>query len=299
MARITKLENVVFPVEEHPVFAHIETASGERRVRVPGRKAIVNSKSGCVLGIVSRDYRLVSNSEALEMATQCCQTVFPETKPVEWEVQAVDAPGTAGYCQIDLAHNSTALDFQLVAPDQRPEVFGPFISVTNSYNGLRALAFNIGFYRKICKNGMIWPESMIRFSFAHNLRDLGEEIQFEVAHEKLTKVRSNFGNCLTPLRKCSVPRVQFVPMLCGVLHVHPVLPSADAPAADQPWRATIIATPADRNNANPKVPVQRKRKLSICSGQESLLQSFQLMPSWMTQGRHTQGWLSPSLRWVH
>jgi len=71
----------------------------------------------------------------------------------------------AGYCHIDLIHNSAALDFTFVPPHQRPEAFGPFIRVTNSYNSLRALAFDIGFYRKVCKNGLIIPDTIIRFKF--------------------------------------------------------------------------------------------------------------------------------------
>ena len=85
-----------------------------------------------MLGIVSRDYRLVSNREAIDMAHKCCHTVFPETEPGEWEVRTIDAPSTAAYCHIDFVHNSTALDFTFVPPDERPDVFGPFIRVTNS-----------------------------------------------------------------------------------------------------------------------------------------------------------------------
>jgi hypothetical protein len=65
------------------------------------------------------------------------------TSSSEWEAKAVDAPSTGGHCCIDLVHNSTILDFSLVSPAGRPDVFGPFIRVTNSYNGLRALAFDI------------------------------------------------------------------------------------------------------------------------------------------------------------
>lgn len=103
--------------------------------------------TGRVLGIVSRGYRLVSNRQALEWTFQCCRTVFPETDSSEWAVKAIDAPSTAGHCCLDLVHNSTILDFSLVSPEGRPDVFGPFIRVTNSHNGLRALVFNIGFFR--------------------------------------------------------------------------------------------------------------------------------------------------------
>lgn len=220
MPRLTQLSDVMFPVEEHPIFASLKSASGERRLSIPDKKAIVNRDSGRVLGVVSRGYRLVSNREALDMACECCRTVFPETTPGEWEVRATDAPGTGGHCFIDLAHNSTTLDFSFVPAEQRPDAFGPFIRVTNSYNGLRALAFDIGFYRKVCKNGMILAESIIRFKFTHQQREIGETIRFEVAHDKLTKMKASFAEYLGVLRNCRIVRPQFEPLVLAVLAIH-------------------------------------------------------------------------------
>lgn len=219
MPRLTQLDDVLFPVEEHPVFVSMKTDSGERRLPVPEKKAIVNCESTRVLGVVSRGYRLVSNREALDLAYQCCRTVFPETNPAEWEVRATDGPATGGHCFIDLVHNSTTLDFTFVPAKDRPDAFGPFIRVTNSYNGLRALAFDIGFFRKVCKNGMILPESVIRFKFTHLQRDIGETIKFEIAHEKLTKLRASFGEYLRVLRDYNVDRAAFEPLVFGILLV--------------------------------------------------------------------------------
>jgi Domain of unknown function (DUF932) len=110
----------------------------------------------------------------VRLGSECCRKVFPDTKDTEWEVKTSDGPATGGHCFIDLAHNSTALDFSIVPAQDPPDVFGPFIRVTNSYNGLRALAFDIGFLRKVCKNGLILPDTIIRFKFSHLRRDIGE-----------------------------------------------------------------------------------------------------------------------------
>jgi hypothetical protein len=166
---------------------------------------------------VSRNYPLVSNREAIELAYQCCSKVFPDTKTGEWEIKTTDAPQTAGYCHIDLVHNSTALDFNAVPAAERPEMFGPFIRVTNSYNGLRALAFDIGFHRKVCQNGMILPDTIIRFKFTHSQRDMGEAIEFNVAHERLAKFKTSFNSYVGALRDCKVGRAVFAPFICGVL----------------------------------------------------------------------------------
>lgn len=217
MPRLTKLDEVLFPVDEHPVFVSFPDPEGQALLPVPEKKAIVHQKTRRVLGVVSRNYKLVTNQQALEMADQCCRTVFPETNSGEWEVTAVDAPGTAGHCYLDLVHNSARLDFSGVSAKDRPDVFGPFIRVTNSYNALRALSFDIGFYRKVCKNGLILPGTVITFRFSHVRREIGETIEFRVDQGRLVQLKSSFSQFLGSLRSCEVPRPLFAPLIHGVL----------------------------------------------------------------------------------
>jgi hypothetical protein len=91
--------------------------------------------------------------------------------------------------------------------------------VTNSYNGLRALAFDIGFFRKVCKNGMILPDTIIRFKFTHMRRDIKETISFDVCDERLAKVKASFGSYLDALRACSVRSDQFAAFARAVLSI--------------------------------------------------------------------------------
>ena len=219
MPRLTQLDDIMFPVQEHPLFVNLKTKYGERSISVPDKKALVNARTNRVLGVVSRGYRLVTNAEALDWAYQCCITAFPETKPGEWQVDASDAPQTGGHCYIDLTHNTKALDFTLVQAANRPDVFGPFIRVTNSYNGLRALTFDIGYHRKVCKNGLILPQSIISFKFNHIQRDIKKEIAFEIDKQKLAALKTGFNDYFSGLQKCTVPRDCFKPLLCGVLHI--------------------------------------------------------------------------------
>jgi hypothetical protein len=169
------------------------------------------------VGVVSQGYRLVSNREALDWGYECCRTVFPDTHPQEWQVNATDAPSTGGHCFIDIVHNSASLDFRNVVAGQRPETYGPFIRVTNSYNGLRALSFDIGFFRKVCKNGLILPKSIIQFRFTHQRREIGSAIRFDVAHQELEKLKASFGEYLGALRDTEIPRAAFEPFVMGVL----------------------------------------------------------------------------------
>ena len=237
MARLSQLEDVLFPVGEHPIFASVKSPSGEKRISVPDKKTIVHGMTSRVLGIVSRGYRLVSNRQALEWTFQCCRTVFPETNSSEWTVKAIDAPSTAGHCCIDLVHNSTALDFSLVSPQGRPDVFGPFIRVTNSYNGLRALVFDLGFLRKVCSNGLILREAIIQFKFTHMRRDIGEEIQFQIAHDRLAKLRARFGDYIAALRTCPIPRKDLAPFVRRVLALRPPNPLEPNTREADDWNA--------------------------------------------------------------
>jgi len=98
-------------------------------------------------------------------------------------------------------------------------VFGPFIRVINSYIGLRALAFDIGFLRKVCKNGLIIPATIIRFKFSHLRRDIKEAIEFDVSHKRLAELKSGFRSYLDALRTCPVRSDQFDTFARAVLGI--------------------------------------------------------------------------------
>jgi Domain of unknown function (DUF932) len=107
------------------------------------------------------------------------------------------------------------LDFSVVSPQERPDVYGPFVRVSNSYNGLRALSFNIGFYRKVCTNGLIGRDAIIRFRFTHSRREIGTTVLFEVAHEKLKELKSSYKKYFDALRACVVRKEELFPLVVG------------------------------------------------------------------------------------
>ena len=215
------LDDLLFEVEERPVFAlgfakaseGIAGAGPNRYTPVPGRKAIVRRYDDRVLGIVGRDYRLVPNQEAMEAARLCCRQVFPSTKPEEWQFATAEAPATRSSCAIDLVHNSAALDFDVIEPGERPEAFGPFIRVSNSYNGRRALGFEIGYMRKVCQNGLILPDSLIRFHYSHSRRDIGRTIKFRIDSEKIARFQDGFSGMVETLRARAIDRESFTPIV--------------------------------------------------------------------------------------
>ena len=236
MPRINQLQELLFPVVERPVFVTLPTDGRDLRLQAPDQKALVNAATRRVLGVVSREYRLVRNQEALEWGLRCCREVFPDTHSGEWVATAADGPSTGGHCHIDLTHNSAALDFAFVAPNNRPEAFGPFIRVTNSYNRLRALAFDVGFFRKVCKNGLILPQSVIRFRFNHMRRDI-KAISFVVADPGLSRLRTSFDQCLGSLRNCHVARPDFEALVHAVLQLRVPEPLAANSKEAADWEA--------------------------------------------------------------
>src|SRR5438105_14786094 len=97
MPRLNALADVLFPVEMRPVFAG-PNGTGSEPVSVADQRALVDAERQRVLSIVSRDYRLVTNRQALDWALQCCQTVFAHPNGAAWEVTTLDAPSTGGHC---------------------------------------------------------------------------------------------------------------------------------------------------------------------------------------------------------
>ena len=222
MPRLHELKDVMFEVATRPLFVNIDN----REMQVRDSQAIVEIPSGRVVSVVGRGYRLVSHAEALGLAHDCARSAFPETRPGEWQVASVDAPSTGGTCFIDLAHNSAALDFSGLAAAEKPEVYGPFVRVTNSYNRTRALCFDIGYSRKVCKNGLILRSSLISFKMSHRLREIREAVKFEIAHDRLAKQKQEFQVFLGRLRACPVPSTAIAGFASDVL-------GFKAPPADQ------------------------------------------------------------------
>ena len=244
MTRMTELKDAIFDVDTRPLFVK----SGDRELPVRDSLAIVDVTTGRVVSVVGRSYRLVSHKEALNLAFDCAAAAFPGMKTDQWQVVLVDAPSTGGTCFIDLAHNSALLDFTGVAAANKPEVYGPFVRVTNSYNRTRALSFDIGYYRKVCKNGLILRDSLIRFKMSHQRREIGETIKFEISQDKLKEQQQEFMAFLTKLQACEVPEKWITRFACDVLGFRPpTVPEDKKESRWAAWRALVATVSATRD----------------------------------------------------
>ena len=232
--RITDPHELMFPVRTVGVYAELREGVNASRQRIPGKKAIVNCTNDQVLSVVSNGYQVVTNRDALDYGIRCCEAAFPDIPRSAWDVSSADAPISGGHCHFDLTHNSALLRFDSVSAGQRPDTYGPFVRVANSYNRKRALGFTIGFMRKVCSNGMIVPESSISFSLNHNTNRIRERIEFETSRTRFTSMKTKFLEFLAPLQECLIPAQFFLPISLFALRVP--IPEKPSEREQEAWR---------------------------------------------------------------
>ena len=87
MKHQTSVHDLLFDVDQVPIEAVLGSNGSTRRINIPGKKALVNQRTGLVLGVVSRDYRVVTNHEAVNLAREVCEKAFPGLSSVEWEAR--------------------------------------------------------------------------------------------------------------------------------------------------------------------------------------------------------------------
>ena len=90
----TSVHDLLFDVDQVPIEAVVGSKGSTRRISIPGKKALLNQRTGLLLGVVSRDYRVVTNQEAVKLAQEVCEKAFPGLSTVEWEAKRASAPRT-------------------------------------------------------------------------------------------------------------------------------------------------------------------------------------------------------------
>lgn len=221
------IQDLLFGVDQVPVEAVIGTHGHTRRITIPSKKALVNQHSGQILGVVSRDYRVVTNQEAVDLAREACRIAFPGVSPMEWEAKRASAPRTLSYAHIDLMHRTHVLNYW-DTEIKKDDPFTPFLRVTNSFNGARALRFDIGFMRKHCSNGVIFEEEVATIKASHSKEAL-DQLKVEIQSRSLPKMWEEFSNFLTSIRSINMDTDQSTHALNTVLRL-PVPKPDDKPA---------------------------------------------------------------------
>jgi hypothetical protein len=221
------IQDLLFGVDQVPVEAVLGTNGHTRRICIPGKKALVNQRTGHILGVVSRDYRVVTNQEAVNLAREACGIAFPGISPMEWEPKRASAPRTLSYAHIDLMHRTHVLNYYDTAVSKN-DPFTPFLRVTNSFNGARALRFDIGFMRKHCSNGVIFEEEVATIKASHNKEAL-DQLKIEIQSRSLPKMWEEFSQFLNRIRSIKMDTAQTTLALNTVLRLSAPKPD-DTPA---------------------------------------------------------------------
>lgn len=203
MARNTNIQEQLFPVWQQPVFL-------ENKLKpIPGFKAIAgspNNGSETVFSIVSDNYQLVSNQEALNMGKQIHRKLFPNAQESSFEVFNIIAPASKSFCHIDIIDKNYTLNIW------KQEVYVPFVRIHNSYNRSRSLQFDIGFCRKLCDNGMIFEQDAVTLKFAHTRQSISLEGLDKINVDHLKKLEADFIAKTKSSTEIEVPEKLFVPL---------------------------------------------------------------------------------------
>lgn len=154
---------------------------------------------------------MITNQDAIELGKQAFASLFESVDTAALEVFNVIRPVSRSYCHVDLIHP----DFEINV--WRSEVYLPYVRVTNSYNGSRALRFDVGFVRKLCDNGIIFEKETVEFRYNHSARDLGRSMRFEKDYAKVKRLEAQFTDYLKRLLRIKVPPEQHLPLMAKVL----------------------------------------------------------------------------------
>jgi len=222
------VQDLLFGVDQVPIEAVIGTNGHTRRITIPGKKALVIQRAGHILSVVSRDYRVVTNQEAVDLAREACGIAFPGVSPTEWEAKRAAAPRTLSYAHIDLMHRTHVMNYW-DNEIQKDDPFTPFLRVTNSFNGARALRFDIGFMRKHCSNGVIFEEEVATIKASHSKEAL-DQLKIEIQSCSLPKMWEEFSQFLNRIRSINMDTAQ------STLAVNTVLRLPDPKPDDKPFR---------------------------------------------------------------
>lgn len=203
------LKDITFPVDTAPVYIKTDKSSNNF-TQVKGKKAIINTNTNNPISIVSDGYKIITNREAYEYGIICLKTLFKSGNEKFFKVYNIITPMTMSFCHIDLINEN--IHFSLFKNDK----YIPFIRITNSYNTMFKLGFRIGFCRSICKNGVIFGEDSIEFSFDH-VKNSKKVIDFNIKEKEFETILNKFKINLRNLINNTFPSQYSFALFCKAI----------------------------------------------------------------------------------
>lgn len=200
------LQDLTFQLVKRPVYSFLESG---KKILIPGKTALINSKTEQPVSIVSKGYEIITNLEALNYGKTCMKSLFDIKNDSDIELFNIISPDRLSFCHIDLTSQKNS--FQVF-----DDKYLPFIRITNSYNTSFKLSFKIGVCRFICKNGMIFDEEAIWFKYDH-VKGAKRAVNFEVKKDEFNRLINNFQSDIQILKENPLPENYSFLILCKAL----------------------------------------------------------------------------------
>lgn len=205
-----KLNDLMYSVSLQPIRAFSNFFN--RDIIYPSNKylAVINEETAEIISVVSRNYKLLPNKEALHLAKSIYVSLFKNVNYDDLVPFKVIAPTSLASCHIDLVHK----DVKLSHSDWQQDTWYPFLRMSNSYNRTKAFALELGFVRKLCSNGLIFNKETIEVKINHDKLQV-DKLNLNV--EKLKKHEEMFVQHLNKMKAKEVQASQVFEMVCEAL----------------------------------------------------------------------------------
>jgi len=207
-----KLDSVLFDVDLRDVYIKdIRNAKSYRQLT--NHKAVTALETQQVFSVVSTSYKLITNQQAIEYGKLCFKQIFKVTDAEDMELFRVLTPQTRSYCHIDFLHKSSS--FSPFSGDD----WKMYLRITNSYNRMYSLNFDIGFCRTICSNGMFLGKRNIEIKFPHIRGAKNPEVVFNLRSGELRNLETEFTESIHNLKRFHVPPKYMWAMTCKIFGI--------------------------------------------------------------------------------
>jgi hypothetical protein len=200
----------LFEVQLKPIYMKDNDGN---ETKLSSHLAVHDYEKSKVLCVVTKNYKLISNEEALTKGKEIFQRIFNNISHEDMLCFNITMPKTRSFCHIDLIHKNSDFDVW------EGETWTPFLRITNSYNRTKLLKYELGFCRWICKNGMIFGAQSVEYSYTHNKAELESIDRFAENIGSIKKLEAQFVENLLQLKRFYVPKSLLFPLVLRVFDI--------------------------------------------------------------------------------
>ena len=214
---VNRLDDLLFDVQLEKLFASPGSSEAKNtdKIELPNYRVVCRKNTGKVISVVSKNYKLIPNKEALKMGIELFHQLYPEVNTDELIPFRVVAPKSLASVHIDLIHKDVKFDMW------KQETWLPFIRITNSYNRTHSLSFEVGFVKELCSNGVLFNKKTMRLKYNH---ERNRRISLKSDAEKIISFSQYFEKQCSKLHQYEISSDVIFPLLCRILKISMKIP---------------------------------------------------------------------------